>query len=180
MRNDDEHRTRHQRRTWLGASFYAPAPEGVPPQFGNYESAQAPGSHAAMAGSARRAHVMLTAYVVTSNSDAYSGFGLDGTLRYCITQLDSAGTGVSTISFSLGSSQQTISLSSALPAITRPVVIEDGTVPGTTEPLVVINGSSAGQRHRPDARGSGFQHPEPGDQRLQPRRHPHRTRRTTV
>ena len=87
---------------------------------------------------------MLTAYTVNSTGDSGSGTGTSGTLRYVLNQLDASGGTTNTINFSLGTTQQTITPGSALPTITKPVVMMAGTVSGTSEPLVVINGSSAG------------------------------------
>jgi hypothetical protein len=88
--------------------------------------------------------MLLTAYLVTSTGDSNSGTGSDGTLRYVLNQLDSSGGATNTISFSLGTSQQTITPDSPLPSITKQVDIAAGTIPRSFEPLVVINGSSAG------------------------------------
>ena len=75
-------------------------------------------------------------FLVTSTAD--SG---PGTLRAAITALDSSDLSSNIIAFDLGSSgPQTITLMSALPAITEPVDIEGNTEPGFSgEPLVMIS-----------------------------------------
>jgi hypothetical protein len=94
--------------------------------------------------------MMLSTFTVTSTAD--TGFN---TLRAAITSLNNFGGASNTINFNLGSTQQTITLLSALPTITRPVDIVAGTVPGTSEPLVVINGGSAGADTNGLVLGSG-------------------------
>jgi titin len=70
-----------------------------------------------------------------------------GTLRQAILSSNmTSGSAVNTISFDIGSGGlATISLKSALPAITHPVIIDGTTQPGTgTTPDIVLNGSGAG------------------------------------
>ena len=68
----------------------------------------------------------------------------------CAAITTANGTGaIDTISFStLGAGVHTINLLSALPAITRPIIIDGNTAPGfvagTTPPLIVLNGAGAG------------------------------------
>jgi hypothetical protein len=69
-----------------------------------------------------------------------------GSLRQAILSSDATtGTTTNTIAFDIGKSgTQTITLLSALPQITHPVVIDGTTEPGYgTSPLVVLNGSKA-------------------------------------
>ena len=81
---------------------------------------------------------LLTTYPVTS-----TGTGdVAGTLLYAINQLNATGGSSNIISFNLGSGVQTISPTSALPTITKPVIIE-GPVSGGV-PQVQILGGSAG------------------------------------
>jgi len=79
--------------------------------------------------------VLLTAYVV--NSTALAG---PGSLLDAITKVN-AGTN-DAIDFSIGSGQQTITLTTALPAITKPVVIDATTQPGFSgTPIIQIAGA---------------------------------------
>jgi hypothetical protein len=88
---------------------------------------------------------MLTSYIVNSPSDSSSGSGLDGSLRYVISQLDSAGVAPNTITFAIGSGVQTITPATPLPTIVKPVTITGTTAEGVNDaPLIVINGGSAG------------------------------------
>jgi photosystem II stability/assembly factor-like uncharacterized protein len=82
----------------------------------------------------------LATFLVTNANDSDAG-----SLRQAI--LDSnATTGANTINFSIdGGGVQTISLLSALPAITNPVVIDGTSEPGFAgAPLIVLDGTSAG------------------------------------
>src|SRR5271165_2657319 len=70
---------------------------------------------------------LLASFTVNSSADTPGGTGNSGTLRYVISQLDLSSDPGNTISFSIGSGAQTITLEgSPLSAITRPVLI-DGT-----------------------------------------------------
>jgi uncharacterized repeat protein (TIGR01451 family) len=82
----------------------------------------------------------LTLYTVTSAAD--SG---PNTLRAAIVAANGDSSTSDTIQFSIGTGQQTISLLSPLPAITRSLTL-DGTKQGgfSGTPLIVLDGSSAG------------------------------------
>ena len=85
-------------------------------------------------------------FVVNTAADENDGIGVGGvSLREAITAAN-ATTAADTINFSIGAGGfQTISLSSALPALTRPVVIAGNTQPGFNgSPLIQISGTSAG------------------------------------
>jgi titin len=85
---------------------------------------------------------LLSTYSVTRAGDSGSG-----TLRQAILSSNtSSGSAVNTISFDIGSGGlATISLKSALPAITHPVVIDGTTQPDTgPTPGIVLKGSGAG------------------------------------
>jgi hypothetical protein len=85
--------------------------------------------------------MLLANFSVTSNADTNTS----GTLRYAINQLDATGGATNTITFSLSSTQHTITPGSVLPSITKPVVIEGNTETGYAGvPLVEITGGSAG------------------------------------
>jgi hypothetical protein len=70
----------------------------------------------------------------------------DGSLRQAIMDSNTAKPGPNVITFDIGTGAQTISLLSALPPITTPVVIDGSTQPGGTgtAPLIRIDGASAG------------------------------------
>lgn len=88
---------------------------------------------------------MLSTFTVTSTADTTA----TGTLRWAITQSDNT-TGPSTVDFEIaGTGVQTINLTSALPAITRPVTIDGTSQMGYSSspvlaPVIVLNGSGAG------------------------------------
>jgi hypothetical protein len=93
-------------------------------------------------------------FTVTNTGDTGSGAGLAGDLRYCITQAN-ATPGTDTIQFAIaGTGLQTISLTSALPAITDSVVIDGYTQAGASPNslatgdnavlAIELNGSAAG------------------------------------
>ena len=82
---------------------------------------------------------LLSTFTVTTTKD-----GDAGSLRQAIISAD-AQSGASTINFSIGSGQQTITPASALPAISGQVTIDGTSQPGYTgTPLIVIDGSKAG------------------------------------
>jgi parallel beta-helix repeat protein len=84
---------------------------------------------------------LLATFTVTSVND--SG---PGSLRQAIISADGA-SGASTIQFSIGTGKQTITPTSALPAVGSHVTIDATTQPGYSgQPLVAINGSKAGSR----------------------------------
>ncbi|WP_153800284.1 T9SS type A sorting domain-containing protein [Foetidibacter luteolus] len=65
-----------------------------------------------------------TNYTVNSTSDANTGSGTSGTLRYCITQANANTSAPHTINFGIsGTGVKTITLNSALPIITRQMTI---------------------------------------------------------
>ena len=78
---------------------------------------------------------LMAVFTVISNADPGTGVGPNGSLRYVITQLDASSDPTNTIDFDIGTGLQTITLSSDLPAITKPVTIdgytEDGASPNT-------------------------------------------------
>lgn len=75
--------------------------------------------------------------IVTSNADSGAG-----TLRAAITSAN-ATVGSDTITFAIGTGFQTITLATALPTITQPVVIDATTQPGWLgNPLIEINGAA--------------------------------------
>jgi parallel beta-helix repeat protein len=93
-------------------------------------------------------------FTVTNAGDTGAGVGLAGDLRYCITQAN-ATPGTDTIQFAIpGAGLHTINLTSALPAITDPVVIDGYTQAGTSLNTLAtgdnavlaieLNGSAAG------------------------------------
>ncbi len=84
-------------------------------------------------------------YVVSSAADD----GSAGTLRYAITQANNTSNGINTIDFAIGTSgiAQTISLTSALPALTTNGVFINGLSQGglgNTTQLITLDGTSAG------------------------------------
>ena len=82
---------------------------------------------------------LLSTFVVNNTND-----GGPGSLRRAIVNSNADTAQTNLITFNLGSSGvQTISLASALPAITQPVTIE-GTTDGSGNPLVELNGAGAG------------------------------------
>jgi len=86
---------------------------------------------------------LLSTFTVTNVNDSGSG-----SLRQAIVSSNaSSGSTVNTISFDIGTGgSETITLNSALPAITHAVVIDGTTQPGTgTTPGIVLSGSSAGK-----------------------------------
>ncbi|MBL8821820.1 MAG: PKD domain-containing protein [Planctomycetia bacterium] len=84
-------------------------------------------------------------YTVTNSNDSGAG-----SLRQAIMEAN-LNSGADTIIFAMGSGSQTISPSSALPAITGPVTIDGTTQPGYSgTPIIELNGSNAG------AGASGF------------------------
>ncbi len=85
---------------------------------------------------------MLSTLVVTSASDSGAG-----SLRQAIITSNSNTTATAdTIDFQIaGGGVQTINLLSALPAITRPVVIDGTSQPGYSTPVVVLDGAQAGK-----------------------------------
>jgi parallel beta-helix repeat protein len=85
---------------------------------------------------------LLSTFSVTNTDDSGAG-----SLRQAILSSNASSvSGVNTISFDIGGGgPQTISLNSALPAITHAVVIDGTTQPGTgTTPSIVLDGSAAG------------------------------------
>ena len=67
-----------------------------------------------------------------------------GSIRNAIDNVD-AGVGDPTITFAIGTGQQTIDVLSALPAITNPTIIDGTTQPGYSgTPLIELNGAEAG------------------------------------
>ena len=85
--------------------------------------------------------ILLSNFSVTNTNNAGTG-----SLRAAIIGSNAASGQTNTINFNIaGSGVHTISLQSALPAITTPVVIDATTIPGyTRNPLIELNGSSAG------------------------------------
>jgi hypothetical protein len=85
-----------------------------------------------------------TIYVVTSAADSGSG-----TLRDAVTQANNTANGITVIDFAIGKSgsAQTISLASALPALTANGVFINGLSQGglsSTAQLITLNGTNAG------------------------------------
>lgn len=79
-------------------------------------------------------------YTVNSAADAGTG-----SLRWAITQAN-ATAGADTINIAIGSGVRTITLASALPAITDGVYIDAGTQPGYANvPLIQLSGASAAE-----------------------------------
>ncbi len=85
--------------------------------------------------------MMPSLFTVTNTGDSGAG-----SLRQAILNSDGATPGPNTIDFDIsGTGVQTISLLSALPNITVPVLIDGTTQPGyTTAPLIDLDGTSAG------------------------------------
>ncbi|MES1222333.1 MAG: hypothetical protein ABUT20_42965, partial [Bacteroidota bacterium] len=76
-----------------------------------------------------------TIYTVNSNSDANTGSGTSGTLRWCINQVNADAATPHLVQFNIASSGvQVITLTSALPTLTRSNV----TIDGYTEPGAVM------------------------------------------
>jgi hypothetical protein len=90
-----------------------------------------------------QAQVIITDGFVTVTTTADSG---PGSLRQAILDSNAAAGPANTIDFDiLGQGVQTIALSSSLPAITNPVLIDGESQPGYSgTPLIEINGSQAG------------------------------------
>src|SRR5580765_2143502 len=84
--------------------------------------------------------VMAATFVVTNAADAGAG-----AFRSAITNANYY-PGIDTISFNIvGAGVHTISLASALPTLTDPVVIDGATQPGYAgQPVIELNGASAG------------------------------------
>ena len=90
-------------------------------------------------------------FTVNSTDDAPDALGGDGvcatlngtcTLRAAIQEANAL-PGLDTIAFAIGSGAQTIILTSALPTITDPLIIDGTTQPGYTgAPLIELNGSA--------------------------------------
>ncbi|MEW6127478.1 MAG: HYR domain-containing protein [Acidobacteriota bacterium] len=87
-------------------------------------------------GGTQAPNAVATIYTVNSLADTNTGSGTAGTLRYCITQANTAG-GTNTITFSVTG---TITLTSSLPTINNNLTI-DG--PGTS--LLTISGNNSVQ-----------------------------------
>ncbi len=85
--------------------------------------------------------MMPATYLVNTTADSGAG-----SLRQAILSSNGATPGPNTIDFDIsGTGVQTISLLSALPSITVPVLIDGRTQPGyTTTPLIDLDGTSAG------------------------------------
>lgn len=82
---------------------------------------------------------VLSTFTVSNVADSGTG-----SLRQAIIDANKAA-GASTINFSIGSGQQTISLKSALPVVNVPLTINGTSQPGYAgTPLVTLDGSSAG------------------------------------
>ena len=83
---------------------------------------------------------LLSTFTVTNINDA----GV-GTLRRAINDSNAAPGQTNTITFNIGSGLQRISLLSALPVITTPVVIDGSTAAGySTSPRIALDGTNAG------------------------------------
>ena len=84
---------------------------------------------------------MPTTFTVTNTNDSGGG-----SFRQAIIDSNGSGTGLNTITFAiLPAGVQTISLLSALPTVTHPVVIDGTTEPGFAgTPIIVLNGSAPG------------------------------------
>jgi len=87
--------------------------------------------------------LLLATFTVTSALDPTSG-ELSGTLRYVIDELNQSTDSTNTITFSIASGPQTITVQgSPLPAIIKPVLIDGTTQPGYSgKPLIQIDGQS--------------------------------------
>src|SRR5438309_10287292 len=84
-------------------------------------------------------HLLATFTVVNTLDNSNPG-----SLRRAILDAN-ATTGLDTIAFSIGSGTKTIALTSALPPVTDPVVIDGTTQPGFAgDPLIVVSGTGAG------------------------------------
>ena len=82
----------------------------------------------------------MATFVVNTTAD--SGVG---SLRQAILNSNAATPGPNEIDFNIGTGAQTISLISALPSISVPVLIDGTTQPGyTTAPLIDLDGTGAG------------------------------------
>ena len=81
---------------------------------------------------------MLSTFTVTNTNDSGTG-----SLRWAITQVDNSTASSNTIHFGIGSGTQTIAPATALPTITRPVVIDGTTQPGYAgSPVIVLTGAA--------------------------------------
>ncbi len=96
-----------------------------------------------------RRELLTTTWTVNSTTDAGTGSGTSGDLRWCIEQVNLT-TGSQTIDFAItGAGVQTIKLNSPLPTINKPVTI-DGTSEGTAmdqsgytgTPLIELDGTA--------------------------------------
>jgi hypothetical protein len=85
-------------------------------------------------GGTQQPQAITTAYTVNSLADTNTGSGTSGTLRYCITQANTAG-GTNTITFSVTG---TILLSSSLPNINNSLTID-----GPGPDLLTISGNNS-------------------------------------
>ncbi len=106
---------------------------------------QSSGAYSALASSAWDG--VLATYTVNSTADTNTGSGSSGTLRWAINQANAAGN-ADTIVFAIpGAGSQTITLTSTLPAITNPLIIngttQSGWVQGSFMPIV-IDGNGVG------------------------------------
>ncbi len=89
-------------------------------------------------------HANATIYTVNSAADAGTGVGNSGDLRYCISQANAA-PGPHTINFNIApSGAHTITLSSALPNISRQMTIDATTQPGYSgTPVITLTRSGS-------------------------------------
>ncbi len=87
---------------------------------------------------------LMATFLVNTNADS----GVES-LRQAILDSNSMGPGPNTIDFGIGSGAQTISLLSALPSITVPVLIDGTSQPGYAgAPLIDFDGTSAAPARR--------------------------------
>lgn len=88
--------------------------------------------------------VLANTFTVNSNTDTGSGAATSGDFRYCINQANADATTPRVINFAIpGGGVQTITLTSALPTVTKFTTIDATTQPGYAgTPLVVLNGNS--------------------------------------
>ena len=83
---------------------------------------------------------LMATFLVSNTADSGAG-----SLRQAILDSDSATPGPNAIDFSIGTGAQTISVSSALPSVTVPVLIDGTSQPGYSGvPLIDVDGTSAG------------------------------------